>query len=142
MRIYQDNAYSPAQGAVLLNGLNEASAKAKGMRPVEPFGFFIKDDDGQVVGGVMGARMFGSLHTDILWVDERLRNQGWGTKLMAEAEALGKASGCSFATVSTMDWEALSFYQRLGYSIEFTRTGYEKNSTMYLLRKSLLGLKP
>lgn len=137
MHIFQDNAYSPAQGAILLNGLSEASAKAKGMPPVEPFGFFLKDDSGQVVGGVMGARMFGSLHTDILWVDEKLRGQGWGTKLMAEAESLGRSSGCTFATVSTMDWEALSFYQRLGYTIEFTRSGYVHNSTMYLLRKSL-----
>jgi len=42
-----------------------------------------------------------------------------------------------FATVNTMDWEALSFYQKLGYNIEFTREGFEKDSKMFMLRKKL-----
>jgi hypothetical protein len=30
----------------------------------------------------------------------------------------GKRKGMSIATVNTMDWEALGFYQKLGYQIE------------------------
>jgi hypothetical protein len=36
-----------------------------------------------------------------------------------------------------MDWEALPFYQKLGYEVEFTREGFQKNSKMYFLRKEL-----
>jgi ribosomal protein S18 acetylase RimI-like enzyme len=74
---------------------------------------------------------------DSLWVDKTLRNQGWGTKLMQEAEKIGKEKGARFVTVNTMDWEALPFYQKLRYAIEFTREGYDKNSTMFMLRKVL-----
>lgn len=56
---------------------------------------------------------------------------------MLKAEAVGKARLCTFATVHTMDWEALPFYLKLGYSVEFTRTGYQHYSKMFLLRKAL-----
>jgi ribosomal protein S18 acetylase RimI-like enzyme len=56
---------------------------------------------------------------------------------MYEAEKIGRKHGALFVTLSTMDWEALPFYQKLGYSIEFTRTGYEKDSKMFMLRKNL-----
>ena len=36
-----------------------------------------------------------------------------------------------------MDWEALAFYQKLGYEIEFERHGFAKNSIFYFLRKPL-----
>jgi ribosomal protein S18 acetylase RimI-like enzyme len=42
-----------------------------------------------------------------------------------------------FVTLTTMDWEALPFYRKLGYEVEFVREGYEKNSKMYALRKNL-----
>lgn len=66
-----------------------------------------------------------------------IRYQGWGTKLIHEAENAGREQGTTFATVNTMDWEALPFYQKLGYVIEFTREGYVKDSKMFMLRKDL-----
>jgi len=62
--------------------------------------------------------------------------KGWGTKLMHEAENIGRKHGVCFVTVNTMDWEALSFYQKLGYYVEFVRDGYDKNSKMFFLRKN------
>ena len=73
----------------------------------------------------------------MLWVEESIRNQGFGKKIMEEAEKIARERKCAFATLNTMDWEALPFYQKLGYSIEFVREGYEKESKMYMLRKKL-----
>ena len=66
-----------------------------------------------------------------------MRHQHLGTRLIASSECLGKEKGCLLATVNTMDWEALGFYQKLGFKIEFQRTGYLNESTMYFLKKSL-----
>jgi hypothetical protein len=41
-------------------------------------------------------------------------------------------------TVTTMDWEALPFYKKLGYQIEYVREGYENASRQFLLRKNLM----
>ena len=122
---------------VLFRGISEEAFQAKKLSPIRPFSVFIKDQKQNVFGGISGTTFYGSLYIDSLWIASALRHQGWGTKLMQEAEKIGKERGARFATVNTMDWEALPFYKKLGYSIEFTREGYDKNSKMYMLRKAL-----
>lgn len=122
---------------VLYRGISEEAFHAKGLPPIRPFSIFIKDLKENTLGGASGTLFYGSLYVDSLWIEKALRHQGWGTKLMHEAEKLGRKHGASFVTLNTMDWEALPFYQKLGYSIEFTREGYEKGSKMFMLRKSL-----
>lgn len=123
---------------ILFQGISEDAFLAKGLPPMRPFSIFIKDQNENVVGGVCGTLFYGSLYIDSLWVDKTLRHQGWGTKLMDEAESVGRKQRASFATLNTMDWEALPFYQKRGYSIEFIREGYEKESKMFMLRKNLI----
>ncbi len=122
---------------ILYHGISVEAFKSKGLPPIQPFSIFIKDQNGNIRGGVSGTLFYGSLYVDSLWIESKLRNQGWGTKLMEEAEKLGREQGARFVTVNTMDWEALPFYEKLGYKIEFIREGYDKDSKMYMLRKSL-----
>ncbi|HSW86837.1 MAG TPA: GNAT family N-acetyltransferase [Rhabdochlamydiaceae bacterium] len=133
---YQDELNSIDEEA-LYHGINTDAFTAKKMEPIRSFGFFIKDKNGEVLAGVSGVTLFGCLYVDMLWVKETLRKQGLGESLMEHAENLGLKRGCTFATVNTMDWQALPFYQKLGYEIEFTRTGYHKNSKMHYLKKNL-----
>ncbi|MCH9630408.1 MAG: hypothetical protein S4CHLAM37_04070 [Chlamydiia bacterium] len=122
---------------ILYHKISDNAFHVKGLSPIHPFSIFIKDNKNDLFGGVSGAILYGSLYIDSLWVDKTLRLQGWGTKLMHEAERTGKERGASFVTLNTMDWEALSFYEKQGYSIEFTREGYVKDSKMFMLRKTL-----
>jgi ribosomal protein S18 acetylase RimI-like enzyme len=122
---------------ILFRGISEEASRAKGLPPIRPFSIFIKDQKQNVLGGVSGTTFYGSLYVDSLWIDPMLRHQGWGTKLMHEAEQIGRERGARFVALNTMDWEALPFYQKLGYLIEFTREGYDKNSKMFMLRKIL-----
>lgn len=122
---------------VLFRGISEEAFGAKGLSPIRPFSVFLKDADRSVLGGISGTTFYGSLYIDSLWIASSLRHQGWGTVLMKEAEKIGRQRGVRFATVNTMDWEALPFYEKLGYSVEFTREGYDKESKMFMLRKQL-----
>lgn len=81
--------------------------------------------------------MYGCLYIDSLWVDEALQGKGYGTQLMQRVEALAKESHCHFMAVNTFDWEALDFYKKLGFYIEFERNGFDKDSIFYFLRKNL-----
>ncbi len=56
----------------------------------------------------------------MLWVIPLCADKTGG-KIMCEAEMIGKRRGSSFATVNTMDFQALPFYQKLSYEIEFLR---------------------
>jgi ribosomal protein S18 acetylase RimI-like enzyme len=122
---------------ILFKGISEYAFQEKGLPPIQPFSIFIKDQKQNVLGGISGVTFYGSLYIDSLWIDKTLRHRGYGTKLVQEAEKIGKDRGAVFVTLNTMDWEGLSFYQKLGYSIEFVREGYEKDSKMYMLRKPL-----
>jgi GNAT superfamily N-acetyltransferase len=73
-----------------------------------------------VLGGAYGDTHYGWLYLSLLWVDETFRGQGWGRRLVEDFEAEGRARGCHGAWVSTYEFQAASFYERLAYH-EFGR---------------------
>lgn len=122
----------------LLNkGIADYAMEKKGLAPIETFAFSLENENQKLAGGCSGVMYYGCLYVDMLWVTEKLRHIGYGIQLMNAAENLGKDKGCLFATVNTMDWEALNFYKKIGYYVEFERHGYLKNSIFYFLRKDL-----
>jgi GNAT superfamily N-acetyltransferase len=123
---------------VLGDGIMKYAKQKKGHKPIDFFTFFIRDENNQIQGGCNGCNLYGCLYIDYLWMAESLRGKGYGTKLIKAAENFGKEKGCSFAAVNTMDWEALDFYKKLGYEVEFERHGFVNESVFYFLRKSLL----
>ena len=49
----------------------------------------VKDDDGKLVGGLLGATYLGWLQIQVVWLDDSVRGQGYGSELMAIAEREG-----------------------------------------------------
>jgi ribosomal protein S18 acetylase RimI-like enzyme len=50
----------------------------------------------------------------------------------------GRENGCSMATVATMSFQnAKAFYEKLGYVVDFERSGYTQNSSCIFLKRSL-----
>jgi predicted acetyltransferase/N-acetylglutamate synthase-like GNAT family acetyltransferase len=133
---YQEHV-SLEDETVLLEGIMQEALEAKGMGRIQSFAFFIRDSKKKILGGVKGATYYGCLYVDSLWVAPEHRKKDWGSKLIQECEKLGKERECTFVSLTTMDWEALPFYQKLGYQTEYVREGYEKDSKMFVLRKTL-----
>lgn len=131
---YQENP-SSQDIQILGDGIIAYATLKKNQRPIRTFAFFLRDKTNTIQGGCHGSMYYGCLYIDLLWINEALRGAQWGTALMRCAEELGKANGCLFSTVNTMDWEALGFYQKLGYAIEYQRSGYLHDSTLYFLKK-------
>ncbi|KTD33602.1 GNAT family acetyltransferase [Legionella nautarum] len=122
---------------VLNDGIIKEHKLKKDMKSLDFFAYFIRDNQAQIVGGCAGDNMYGGLFVGQLWVKEDLRGKGYGTQLMSLAENLAKKSQCRFITVNTFEWEALDFYKKLGFYVEFERRGYDKHSIFYFLRKDL-----
>lgn len=125
----------------LTQKISEYAKEKKGLNPGIPFAYFYKDKDNSIIAGCNGYIFYGCLHIDQLWVHTDFRGQNFGTVLMKQAQELGIKNNCSFLTVNTMDWEALDFYKKLGFELEFLRTGYANDSTFYFLKKPLTKLK-
>ena len=123
---------------VLNTGLSAYAKEKKDLDPIEPFAFFVKDQKGQILAGCSGDIIYGCLYTGSLWVSESIRGKGVGTRLLKAAEQFALEKGCTMATINTMDWEALEFYQSLGYKVDLAREGYKNNSTFYFLKKELV----
>src|SRR3984885_3227791 len=110
---------------ILNDGIMEQAKQKRGMKQLDFFAFFIRDENGTIIGGCAGDNMYGGLFVGQLWVAEQLRGNGYGSKLMQSAEMLAKESNCNFIAVNTFDWEALDFYRKLGFYIEFERKGFD-----------------
>ncbi len=135
--IYEKNPVSE-DIQILNDGIMEEAKRKKDMKQLDFFAFFIRDEKGKIMGGCGGDNMYGGLFVGQLWVAKPLRNKGYGTQLMQKAETLAKESKCNFIAVNTFDWEALGFYKKLGFYVEFERKGFDKNSIFYFLRKDLI----
>lgn len=105
---------------------------------LHPFAFFIRDEKSQITAGCNGSVIFGSIYTDQLWVHPDYRKRSLGHKLMKAVHDYGRKSECSMATVATMSFqEAKTFYEKLGYVVDFERRGYIQTSSCLFMRKKL-----
>ncbi|MBM6582131.1 GNAT family N-acetyltransferase [Microvirga sp. BT689] len=80
-----------------------------------PLTLVARDIQGSMVGGLIGSTSYGWLHVKMLWVAEELRGQGFGARIMAEAETIARSGGCHGAWLDTSSARAERFYIRLGY---------------------------
>jgi GNAT superfamily N-acetyltransferase len=121
---------------ILSQGIADHARLMKKQIPARSFAFFVHDKEKKIIGGCDGCIYYNCLYIDQLWLAASIRGNGLGTQLMYAAENFAQSQGAQFSTVNTMDWEALPFYQKIGYTIEFERHGYAKNSIFYFLRKN------
>lgn len=135
--IYKDELH-PSHKKVIIDGLNHNAYKKKGLgKNNASFSFVIENDKGKFEAGISGFHYYGCFYIDLLFVAEKARGKGYGSKLMQKAEDLARERKCLFMAVNTMDFEAKPFYEKHGFIIEFTREGFEKGAVMYYMRKPL-----
>ena len=90
---------------------------------------------GEVVGGLIGFTHWNWLFIKQLWVSESVRGRGVGTELMQAAEQEAVARACLHAHLDTFGFQALPFYQGLGYSVFGQLEDYPVGHTRYFLQK-------
>ena len=115
--IHYDSDPKQEEVAVLLEGIQEFNKQKAGIEKSGRYAFFVKDDDGQIIGGCSGDIWLDSIHVDLLWIGESLRSKKIGSMLMQKVEELGKEKKSHFVTVITLSTQAFGFYEKLGYKI-------------------------
>ena len=63
--------------------------------------------------------------------------QGIGRKLMSLAEAEASSRGCSAVWLDTFEFQARSFYERLGYTCFGQLENYPKGFARFFMQKAL-----
>ena len=99
---------------------------------------FIASNKEFFAGALVAELFWGALHIKYVYVEDQYRGQQVASRLMKEALNYGKANQCPFAFVETMSFQALGFYQKMGFELEFTRTGYKHGTSFHYLKKNLM----
>lgn len=103
----------------------------------QQLGLKLEDNEGHLIAALAG-RTFGHwFYLESLWLDEKVRGKGVGSKLLIEAETLAKARGCSFVILDTLDFQAKPFYERHGYQLEWTQSNYPFTGSKHFMTKRL-----
>jgi len=106
-----------AEMAVVIKGLTAYNAsQTAGDTPNYLF-VALRDQDGEVVGGVVGATYLGWLQVQAVWVADTVRGGGYGTALMQAAEAEAVRRNCPRVFLETLSFQALPFYEKCGYKV-------------------------
>ncbi len=96
-----------------------------------------RDELGSVQAGLRGVTDYNWLFVIWLWVAERYRREGVGSRLLSEAEAIARERQCTHCYLDTFSFQAPEFYKRRGYE-EFGRLeGFPPGHARIWLSKAL-----
>ena len=102
-----------------------------GEQPLDALAF---DAGGRLVGGLLGRTRWDWLEIQEVWVAEAHRQMRVGQRLVREAETAARARGCRHAYLRTYSFQALAFYERLGYRVVGELDGWPPGHTSYWMR--------
>ncbi len=138
MQIHQ-STLTPELTTKIFEEFSKAAIKATGIDGLSEKAITFEKRDGKNLIGCIVVQMFwGQLHIKYLFVQEQYRSQGIATELMKHAVEFAQSRGCTFAFVETMNFQALEFYQKLGFNVELSRYGYNKGSSFHYLKRDLI----
>jgi GNAT superfamily N-acetyltransferase len=124
-------------GAALPAGTGQHPADA------QPLDISLDDVEGDVVAGASAVTYRGVLALDMLWVDEPMRDQGIGRRLVQMVEEAARGRFCTQARVAVTP-ASVAFFVGMGYTISgvvqqltLDRSG-PAHQSVYWLNKELI----
>lgn len=85
--------------------------------PVKNVSFILRDEEEKILGGITGTIFWYHLHINFLWVDDTLRGEGYGEKLLQSIEEIAVENKCNLIQLDTFSFQAPKFYQKYGYEV-------------------------
>jgi GNAT superfamily N-acetyltransferase len=135
LEITLDTAPSSDDEQVVLDGLRAFNVAIIGDPHMRPVCVFVRNDQGDAIGGLIGHIKWRWLYVSKLWLPASLRGTGVGSRVMAIAESHAWSEGCLGAYLDTFEYQALPFYQKLGYEVFGTLEGFPPGYRQFYLKK-------
>lgn len=122
---------------VVTQGLLEFNRAVIGDPDEVQLAVFARDDAGRVIGGLLGHLRWRWVYVAKLWLPDELRGRGVGRRVMEEVEAYARRKDCLGIYLDTFEYQALPFYEKLGYKQFGVLEGYPPGYRQFHLRKAL-----
>ena len=123
--------------AVINGGLNAFNAGVGISSQKDPIAIFIRDEHGDIQGGVYGNIAWSWLHIRWVWLDTPFRSRGLAGKMLDMAEDHARTHGCIGAYIDTFSASALRVYERQGYKKFGELQDFPPGRTRTFLQKKL-----
>lgn len=119
------------------DGIGNYNIAVTGRAAWYPVAYFVRSEEGEILGGLHGAIWGDWLYIKILWIAEPARGHGYGRKLIEAAEAYAVKRGCRGAHLETFSFQARPLYEKLGYEVFGEIADFPPGHTFFFLRKAL-----
>jgi len=122
---------------IIGQGITDYNTQQAGEDNGQNLCFVVKSAADKVMGGVIGATYWGWLYINLMWIEEDLRGQGYGHRLLLLAEDKARERGASNAYLDTFSFQALDFYKQHGYEVFGELKDFPPGHQRYFLAKQL-----
>jgi GNAT superfamily N-acetyltransferase len=131
-----ENEYSES-AQTIVNKLIGFNRSHTGFYDDKPLCIYMRCDDGEIIGGLIGRTYWGWLYIDAFLIGEEYRSVGLGTQLLEFAEKEALSRGCHNAYLDTFDFQARQFYELRGYKIFGKLDNFPDGHVRYFMQKKL-----
>ncbi len=100
----------------------------------------VRDTKGRFLGGLILQSYWRESYIELLWLSEKARGTGFGSKLVAEAERHARRRGSRLIHLNTFSFQAPGFYEKLGYRRFGGMSGSPKGKSRHFYVKHLRAL--
>jgi ribosomal protein S18 acetylase RimI-like enzyme len=94
-------------------------------------GFFVRDQNETVIGGIVAKHLYTSFHINYLWLHASIRSLGIGRELIQRVEHEARALGVVNIYLDTYTFQAPGFYKKYGFKevgryVDYPKQGIDK----------------
>ena len=129
---------TPEDREAILAPLRAYNVAQAGDGQSQPLALLVRNDQGEILGGLYGRFFYQWLFIELLSVPEQGRGQGIGSRLMQMAEDMAREKECIGIWLDTFDFQAPQFYKKLGYSELGQIVDYPPGHKRFFFQKRLI----
>jgi GNAT superfamily N-acetyltransferase len=137
MNMLVTNQLDQIEADVFWSMLRDYNAAQVGPSHYERLYIVLRNDDGNIIGGLNGATYWGWLFVENLVIQETHRRQGYGSQLLLAAEDEARTRGCHSAYLDTYSFQARPFYEKHRYAVFGVLDDFPTGCQRFFLKKKL-----
>ena len=139
LKVILDKNPTEADKAFLLNSLNQHDSALVGPANTRVFAAYVRDEGQNIVGGGLGTIIWNWVYISHVWIAEEHRGKGYGKQIISMIEEESGKLNCKFSYLATFDFQAVVFYEKLGYQIFGKLDDFPEGHQIIFMKKNFEG---
>lgn len=134
---HRTNEPTESDRAAVLDVLRQFTRESVEVLDNEDFAILVKDENGEVAGGLVASSRWGGFHIEMVALPTTLRGHGCGSEMLKMAEEEARQRGCHHMLLDTQACQARPFYERHGFVVFGQIDGPKPYYPRFFMRKTL-----